>query len=91
MREAIEAVQPAEDQNAYMCGTDDKGNHYLHFPQFCGADVRIYRRAHIKYPKLNIPKQEPVVTKSRPRFKPVSYWKTVIGQDLLIQYSLYFF
>ena len=37
-----------------MLGTDGDGWRYLHFPQFCGADVRIYKQAPIKYPKIEI-------------------------------------
>ena len=37
-----------------MLGTDADGWRYLHFPQFCGADVRIYRQAPITYPKIEI-------------------------------------
>ena len=53
LRETVE-IQPFQDQREYMLGTDADGWRYLHFPQFCGADVRIYKQAPIKYPKIEI-------------------------------------
>ena len=55
IREAIEC-QPVPEQRAYDLGSDADGNTYLHFPQFCGQDVRVYRQAPIKMPKLEKPK-----------------------------------
>lgn len=43
LQNAIEA-QPPEEQREYLLGCDGKGDLYLHFPQFCGADLRIYRQ-----------------------------------------------
>ncbi|KAL5007744.1 hypothetical protein ScPMuIL_016550 [Solemya velum] len=54
LRDAIEA-QPIEEQRDYFLGTDGDGNDYLHFPQFCGADVRIYRRSPIPLIKFDRP------------------------------------
>ncbi|XP_045177152.2 uncharacterized protein LOC123537483 [Mercenaria mercenaria] len=53
LRETIE-LQPFEDQREYLLGTDNSGQRYIHFPQFCGADVRVYRQAPVKYPKIEI-------------------------------------
>ena len=42
-----------------MVGYDEGGNSYLHFPQFCGADLRIYRQSPIHLPKMErLPKEE---------------------------------
>ncbi|XP_041367368.1 uncharacterized protein KIAA2026-like [Gigantopelta aegis] len=49
LRDAIE-FQPPADQHEYVLGWDAKGYSYLHFPQFCGADVRIYRQAPLPEP-----------------------------------------
>ncbi|KAK3104223.1 hypothetical protein FSP39_025438 [Pinctada imbricata] len=43
--------QPEEELRDYRLGVDAEGNTYLHFPQFCGADLRIYRQAYIPEPK----------------------------------------
>ena len=61
LREAIENQQES-DLREYLLGSDADGNTYLHFPQFCGADLRIYRQAPLPVPKLQRPiiKDEPV-------------------------------
>ena len=42
-----------------MVGYDDHGNSYLHFPQFCGANLRIYRQSPFDMPKMErMPKEE---------------------------------
>ncbi|ELU05585.1 hypothetical protein CAPTEDRAFT_222182 [Capitella teleta] len=51
LREACE-VQDVSEQREYPLGTDAKGNLYLHFPQFCGPDLRIYRQSPLPVPKL---------------------------------------
>ncbi|ESO97839.1 hypothetical protein LOTGIDRAFT_152942 [Lottia gigantea] len=43
LRDAIER-QPLPEQHEYLIGYDTKGNSYIHFPQFCGADLRIYKQ-----------------------------------------------
>ncbi|XP_068200989.1 uncharacterized bromodomain-containing protein 10-like isoform X2 [Palaemon carinicauda] len=48
--------QPEADQREYNLGRDRNGNEYLHFPQFCGQSLRIYRRARVPSPE--IPPQE---------------------------------
>ncbi|XP_036365905.1 uncharacterized protein KIAA2026-like isoform X3 [Octopus sinensis] len=48
LREAIE-LQPPEEQREYNLGRDAEGNVYIHFPQFCGADLRVYKHT----PHLN--------------------------------------
>ncbi|XP_033751211.1 uncharacterized protein LOC117335368 [Pecten maximus] len=61
IRDAIES-QPIEEQHDYLLGVDANGTRYLHFPQFCGADLRIYKQEKIPEPKvpvfLETPKQE---------------------------------
>ena len=44
MREAIES-QASSDQMEYQLGADAQGYLYLHFPQFCGQDLRVYKQA----------------------------------------------
>ena len=55
-----------------MLGSDADGWRYLHFPQFCGADVRIYRQAPVKYPKLEI-KPDPFDSKRKVLFHALFY------------------
>ncbi|XP_060068222.1 mucin-2-like [Ylistrum balloti] len=61
IRDAIES-QPIEEQHDYLLGVDAHGTRYLHFPQFCGADLRIYKQEKIPEPKLPVfidtPKQK---------------------------------
>ena len=57
IRESIES-QPVLEQRSYPLGSHADGNMYLHFPQFCGQDVRVYRQAPIKMPKLDKPKPQ---------------------------------
>lgn len=52
MQDTIE-LQPPEDQREYVLGTDASGATYLNFPQFCGADMRIYRQAKIELPTMD--------------------------------------
>lgn len=65
LRDMIE-LQPFEDQRELILGTDSQGQRYLHFPQFCGADVRVYRQAPVKYPKIEI-KPDPFDSKRKVR------------------------
>ncbi|XP_071100239.1 uncharacterized bromodomain-containing protein 10-like [Haliotis cracherodii] len=51
LRDAIEA-QAVEEQRSYLLGEDAKGNTYIHFPQFCGADLRVYRQDPFPEPEL---------------------------------------
>lgn len=51
LREAIE-LQPPEEQREYNLGSDAEGNVYIHFPQFCGADLRVYRHKPFPDPYL---------------------------------------
>ena len=43
LSDTIEA-QPTNDQRAVVLGTDRNGYSYIHFPLFCGADLRVYRQ-----------------------------------------------
>ncbi|XP_064634426.1 uncharacterized protein LOC135492146 isoform X2 [Lineus longissimus] len=67
LREAIECNHPA-DQKEYLLGTDGEGNTYIHFPQFCGQDLRIYRQSPFKYPKFDKPKPKPIEIIKRPPY-----------------------
>ncbi|XP_033105203.1 uncharacterized protein KIAA2026-like [Anneissia japonica] len=40
------------DQRAIVLGEDSDGNTYVHFPQFCGYDLRIYKQAPFPEPEL---------------------------------------
>ncbi len=64
IREAIEA-QPIQEQRDYYLGHDGDGNKYIHFPQFCGADLRVYRCSPVKMPKIEKPKIETEAKKNR--------------------------
>lgn len=46
------------DQREYHLGRDRDGNEYLHFPQFCGQDLRIYRRAQVPSPEIKVEEEE---------------------------------
>ncbi|KAK3855736.1 hypothetical protein Pcinc_037881 [Petrolisthes cinctipes] len=48
------------DQREYHLGQDRHGSDYLHFPQFCGQDLRIYRRARVPSPEVT-PLEDEVV------------------------------
>ena len=43
LSDTIEA-QPTNDQRAVVLGVDRNGYSYIHFPLFCGADLRVYRQ-----------------------------------------------
>ena len=58
MREAIE-MQPSVEQHEYVLGEDSRGMIYIHFPQFCGADLRVYRQAPAELPTLDLPEPSP--------------------------------
>lgn len=49
IRRAIDA-QPINDQRELLLGCDKDDNTYIHFPQFCGADLRIYRQSRLPEP-----------------------------------------
>ncbi|XP_052065701.1 uncharacterized protein KIAA2026-like [Mytilus californianus] len=53
----IESQYP-DEQKEYKLGEDADGNTYIHFPQFCGVDVRIYRQAYIPEPEFDETEQE---------------------------------
>lgn len=54
------AEQTEADQREYYLGQDRDGNDYLHFPQFCGQDLRIYRRARVPSPEVEVQTEEVV-------------------------------
>ena len=71
LRNAIETTQPVEDQRGQTLGTDRHGNIYIHFPQFCGPDLRIYRQRKPPVPEVveeeeeEVPEQKPVKVKHK--------------------------
>lgn len=52
------ADQTEADQREYYLGQDRDGNDYLHFPQFCGQNLRIYRRARVPSPEVEREEEE---------------------------------
>lgn len=52
------ADQTEADQREYYLGQDREGNDYLHFPQFCGQNLRIYRRARVPSPEVEREEEE---------------------------------
>ena len=52
--------QSEADQREYYLGQDREGNDYLHFPQFCGQNLRIYRRARVPSPEVETRTEEVV-------------------------------
>jgi hypothetical protein len=60
-------VQEVIEQREYLLGTDMKGNTYLHFPQFCGPDLRIYRQSTLPFPKME--KRESIEQKEEVRIR----------------------
>ncbi|KAG7177152.1 hypothetical protein Hamer_G000396, partial [Homarus americanus] len=54
------AEQTEADQREYHLGHDRDSNDYLHFPQFCGQDLRIYRRARVPSPEITLQVEETV-------------------------------
>ncbi|XP_077978716.1 uncharacterized protein LOC144434134 [Glandiceps talaboti] len=55
IRECINSL-PLSELHAITLGHDEEGNTYIHFPHFCGADVRIYRQAPIPDPFAKPPR-----------------------------------
>lgn len=58
LRKYLEDNQPIEDQRELMLGKDAKGNLYIHFPQFCGMDLRIYRQRKLQFPESSDEEEE---------------------------------
>ena len=58
LRDAIE-LQPSVEQHEYVLGEDATGHVYIHFPQFCGADLRVYRHAPPELPTFDLPEPSP--------------------------------
>ncbi|XP_040273080.1 uncharacterized protein KIAA2026 homolog [Bufo bufo] len=47
--------QPIHECREVILGYDAQENAYIHFPQFCGADVRVYKQRPLKAPEFPIP------------------------------------
>ncbi|XP_068091555.1 uncharacterized bromodomain-containing protein 10 isoform X2 [Hyperolius riggenbachi] len=47
--------QPIHECREVILGYDTQENAYIHFPQFCGADVRIYKQRPLKAPEFPTP------------------------------------
>ncbi|XP_075065412.1 putative bromodomain-containing protein 10 [Mixophyes fleayi] len=58
--------QPIHECREVILGYDAQENAYIHFPQFCGADVRVYKQKPFKAPEFPIP---PIKIKRTPRVK----------------------
>ncbi|KAM9329570.1 putative bromodomain-containing protein 10 [Gastrophryne carolinensis] len=56
--------QPIHECREVILGYDTQENAYIHFPQFCGADVRVYRQRPYKAPEFPIP---PIKVKRIPK------------------------
>ena len=58
--------QPIHECREVILGYDYLENAYVHFPQFCGADVRIYKQRPFQAPEFPIP---PIKIQRVPRIK----------------------
>lgn len=58
--------QPIHECREVILGYDYLENAYVHFPQFCGADVRIYKQRPFHAPEFPAP---PIKVKKVPRIK----------------------
>ncbi|XP_053153195.1 uncharacterized protein KIAA2026 homolog isoform X2 [Hemicordylus capensis] len=58
--------QPIHECREVILGYDYLENAYVHFPQFCGADVRIYKQKPFHAPEFPAP---PIKVKKVPRIK----------------------
>lgn len=67
-KEVQDAVlgQPIHECREVILGYDYLENAYVHFPQFCGADVRIYKQRPFQAPEFPVP---PIKVKRVPRIK----------------------
>ncbi|XP_072260333.1 uncharacterized bromodomain-containing protein 10 [Pyxicephalus adspersus] len=78
--------QPIHECREVILGYDAQENAYIHFPQFCGADVRVYKQRPLKAPEFPIPpikiKRIPKARYSRSKCK---YLKKNNGQCKLVK------
>ncbi|XP_069818042.1 uncharacterized bromodomain-containing protein 10 [Dendropsophus ebraccatus] len=58
--------QPIHECREVILGYDVQENAYIHFPQFCGADVRVYKQRPFRAPEFPIPS---IKIKRTPRAK----------------------
>ncbi|KAG8595581.1 hypothetical protein GDO81_001562 [Engystomops pustulosus] len=58
--------QPIHECREVILGYDSQENAYIHFPQFCGADVRVYKQRPLKAPEFPLPS---IKIKRNPRVK----------------------
>ncbi|XP_073908018.1 uncharacterized bromodomain-containing protein 10 isoform X2 [Castor canadensis] len=67
-KEVQDAVlgQPIHECREVILGYDYLENAYVHFPQFCGADVRIYKQRPFQAPEFPVP---PIKVQRVPRIK----------------------
>ncbi|OCT97843.1 uncharacterized protein KIAA2026 [Xenopus laevis] len=47
--------QPIHECREVILGYDAQENAYIHFPQFCGADVRVYKQRPFRAPEFPVP------------------------------------
>nr|XP_006812329.1 PREDICTED: uncharacterized protein KIAA2026-like [Saccoglossus kowalevskii] len=57
IRDCINSM-PRSELHAITLGHDSEGSSYIHFPHFCGADVRIYKQTAIPDPFAKPPKEK---------------------------------
>ncbi|XP_053321988.1 uncharacterized protein KIAA2026 homolog [Spea bombifrons] len=60
-------AQPIHECREVILGYDAQENAYIHFPQFCGADVRVYKQKPFRAPQFPVP---PIHIKRTPKIKP---------------------
>nr|XP_033781679.1 uncharacterized protein KIAA2026 homolog [Geotrypetes seraphini] len=58
--------QPIHECREVILGYDSQENAYIHFPQFCGADIRIYKQRPFQAPEFPVP---PIRIQRPPRIK----------------------
>ncbi|KAM4807964.1 putative bromodomain-containing protein 10 [Rhinophrynus dorsalis] len=56
--------QPIHECREVILGYDSQENAYIHFPQFCGADVRVYKQRPFRAPEFPL---SPIEIKRMPR------------------------
>ncbi|XP_030049648.1 putative bromodomain-containing protein 10 [Microcaecilia unicolor] len=58
--------QPIHECREVILGYDSQENAYIHFPQFCGADIRIYKQRPFQAPEFPV---QPIRIQRPPRIK----------------------
>ncbi|XP_056377907.1 uncharacterized protein KIAA2026 homolog isoform X2 [Hyla sarda] len=66
--------QPIHECREVILGYDSQENAYIHFPQFCGADVRVYKQRPFKAPEFPMPSIK-IKRNSRAKLRRCKYSK----------------